>query len=848
MQSKFKHADKDIRHAPLNGAMTMRVLLSSLIGTSVEFYDFYIYATAASLVFGPLFFPATVPTVELLGAYASFGIAFLARPMGGAVFGHFGDRVGRKATLVAALLLMGASTAAIGILPTYAVAGWLAPTLLCVLRFGQGLALGGEWTGAVLLALENAPPGWKARFAMFAPLGAPIGFALANGLFLALTLFLTPEQFLDWGWRVPFLASAPLVGMGLWVRFNLIETPEFTAAIAEARPARVPIVEVIRDHFTQVAIGSLGVVACFSLYYVITAFALGYGTSNLGIDRASFLTVELGAIVFMAASIVTACWLSDRFDPERILIIGCIGTILSSIALAPMLGGGSLWIIFLYLAFSLTVMGFVNGPLGAWLPSLFPARIRYSGTSLAFNIGGIVGGAFSPIAAQALAEHSGLVSVGFYLAITGGLSLIGFDASARRRAVSALERSERRYRSIFEQNHVSLCELDMTHLRDYLDNLRDKGVTDLQTHAESHPHFFDECATLISFSDVNDATIDLLGCGSRQAIREPISRFLPPGSDLLPQLVFAADAGAERLEREVRLLRADGREVIVLLVLAFPHDQQAFDRVACAMIDVTEREKAKETLNAAQGALARAGRASAVGAVSASIAHEVNQPIGAVVMFAQACIRWLQASPPDIAAALKAAERAVQHSMRASHIIQRTREQLKGQKRQPRVVDISEVLADVAGLLEREIATMSARLSIDIVSQDTLICADRVEIQQLLANLITNGLHAMHATIPARREIRISVDAEIGEMIRISVEDNGTGITDENLSKLFNPFFTTKTEGMGMGLAICKTIAEAHGGSLTVRNRENGGAAFDIALPSAASVMEAHVASIEIAE
>ncbi|MER8376027.1 MFS transporter [Mesorhizobium sp. M1409] len=816
--------------------MTFRVLLSSLIGTSVEFYDFYIYATAASLVFGPLFFPATVPAAELLGAYASFGIAFLARPMGGAVFGHFGDRIGRKATLVAALSLMGASTAAIGLLPTYAVAGWLAPALLCVLRFGQGLALGGEWTGAVLLALENAPPGWKARFAMFAPLGAPIGFVLANGLFLALTLLLTPEQFLDWGWRVPFLASAPLVGIGLWVRFNLVETPEFAAAIAEAKPARVPIIEVLKDHFTQVVIGSLGVVACFSLYYVITAFALGYGTANLGIDRSDLLIIELGAIFFMAASIVGACWLSDRFDPERILIVGCIGTITSSMLLAPMLGGGSLWVIFFYLAFSLTVMGFVNGPLGAWLPSLFPARIRYSGTSLAFNIGGIIGGAFSPIVAQALADSSGLVSVGFYLAITGGLSLIGFDASARRRAVSALERSERRYRSIFEQTHVSLCELDFADLRAYLESIRNKGVMDLPAFAERYSGFFTDCAKLIRFTDVNDATVELLGCGSRQAILEPISRFLPPGSDLLPHLIFAADAGAERLEREVRLIRADGREVIVLFILAFPDDQQAFDRVACAMIDVTLREQAKEALNAAQGELARAGRAAAVGAISASIAHEVNQPIGAVVMFAQACIRWLQATPPDIAAASTAAERVVQHSLRASQIIQRTREQLKGQKRQPEICDIKEVLGDVAGLLERELGSMSARLSVDLASDDMFITADRVEIQQLLANLITNGLHAMHATDPIRREIKISVATAAGDTIKISVQDNGTGISEDNLSKLFNPFFTTKAEGMGMGLAICKTIAEAHGGSLTVRNHEGGGALFEVDFPTAASL------------
>jgi signal transduction histidine kinase len=821
-----------------SGRMTKRILLSSLIGTSVEFYDFYIYATAASLIFGPLFFPASVPSAELLVAYASFGIAFLARPMGGAVFGHFGDRIGRKATLVASLLLMGASTASIGMLPTYALAGWLAPVLLCTLRFGQGLALGGEWTGAVLLALENAPVGWKARFAMFAPLGAPIGFLLANGLFLALTISLTTEQFSDWGWRVPFLASAPLVAMGLWVRFNLVETPEFAAAIAEAKPARVPLVEVAKEHFTQVVIGSLGVVACFSLYYVVTAFALGYGTSTLGLSRSNFLILELGAIVFMAISIVTACWLADRMDPERVLIIGCVGTIVSSIVLAPMLGSGSMLIIFIYLCFSLFVMGFVNGPLGAWLPSLFPPRVRYSGTSLAFNVGGIIGGAFSPIMAQALADRSGLVAVGFYLAVTGGLSLIGFDASARKRAVSALERSERRYRSIFEQNHVSLCELDLAELREHLDGLKDQGVVDLAEYADSEPSFYANCARLIRFADVNDATIELLGCTARDRVLAPIGQFLPLGSDLLPQLVLATQIGQERFESEVRLVRADGKEVIVLFILAFPNDQQALDRVACAMIDVTEREKAKEALQAAQGELARAGRAAAVGAISASIAHEVNQPIGAVVMFAQACTRWLQATPPDLKAASTAAERVVQHSLRASQIIQRTREQLKGQKREPELIDLKEVISDVANLLERELLAASARLTVGVSVSSGLIHADRVEIQQVLVNLITNGLHAMASTDPAAREIVISMEDVEPDLISISVRDNGTGVTPTDLAKLFNPFFTTKAEGMGMGLAICKTIIEAHGGTLSATNHETGGAVFVMNLPSSTSLME----------
>src|SRR5689334_11303907 len=225
-----------------------RVLAASLVGTAVEFYDFYIYATAASLVLGPLFFPAASPSAQLLSSYATFAVAFFARPLGAAFFGHFGDRIGRKSTLVASLMTMGGSTVLIGLLPGYAQIGWLAPFLLCVLRFGQGFGLGGEWGGAALLAVENAPPGWRARFGMFPQLGAPVGFIAANGLFLLLGLLLTPEQFRTWGWRLPFLGSAVLVGLGLWVRLKLTETPAFKAAMAEAPPPHAPLGEVLTRH------------------------------------------------------------------------------------------------------------------------------------------------------------------------------------------------------------------------------------------------------------------------------------------------------------------------------------------------------------------------------------------------------------------------------------------------------------------------------------------------------------------------------------------------------------------------------------------------------------------------
>lgn len=823
---------------PMPSGMTFRILMSSLVGTSVEFYDFYIYATAASLVFGPLFFPASVSSMELIGAYASFGIAFIARPLGGAVFGHFGDRVGRKATLVASLLLMGASTAAIGLLPTYAVAGWLAPALLCLLRFGQGLALGGEWTGAALLALENAPKGWRARYAMFAPLGAPIGFLLANSLFLILTLTLSPEQFADWGWRVPFLLSAPLVWMGIWIRFNLVETRDFHAAINKSKPSRVPLLDIFRLHMDQVISGAFGVVACFSLYYVVTAFALGYGTSELGYTRSSFLMVELGAILFMAAGIVVASWLSDRIDPERILIFGCVGTIISGVVLAPMLGSGSLLVIFIYLAFSLWVMGFVNGPLGAWLPGLFPTRVRYSGTSVAFNIGGIIGGALTPVVSQALSQYSGLVAVGFYLAITGGLSLIAFDASARRKALGALAQSEIRYRSIFAQNHVSLCEVDLSLLWKRLEPVRAYPPAALRAYLDATPEFVDQCSKLVKFVDVNDATVLLLGRESEHEVLGSIDRFLPAHSELVEAIILGMCSGDDRVEMEARLLRSPGNEVIVIFVIAFPEDKDAFDRVACAMIDVTQREQAKEALMAAQDELARVGRVATVGAISASIAHEVNQPIGAVVMSAQACMRWLQANPPDIKAASTAAERAIKHSMRASEIIQRTREQVRGTKRRLESVDLRNIVTDVLGLLDRELITASTRVTTNFSIGDPVVLADRVEMQQVVANLVTNGLHAMAGTPIDQRELSISMAAVEPDMVRLQVRDHGTGIAPENLARLFSPFFTTKNEGMGIGLAICKTIVEAHGGSLTARNHDDGGAIFEIVMPL--SIEEQH--------
>ena len=407
---------------------TRRVLAASLIGTSIEFYDFYVYTTAAALVFGELFFPQASRAAQQLLAFATIGVAFVARPLGSIFFGHFGDRVGRKSTLVASLLTMGISTTLVAFLPTYLTAGWIAALLLCVLRFGQGFGLGGEWGGAALLAVEHAPPGKRARYGMFPQLGAPVGFIAANGLFLILGALLTPAQFHDWGWRVPFVLSAALVVVGLWIRLRLAETPEFAASLAEAPPPKVPLGELLSRHFGALAVGTIGAVACFALYYVATAFMLGYGTKTLGYSMKAFLGIQLGAILFMAIGIYAAAWLSDRrYDERRVLMAGCVGTMLAGLLMAPLMNSGSLLAVFLFLALSLTLMGFVYGPLGAWLPGLFPARVRYTGASMAFNVAGVLGGGLTPLIAQTLALRGGLLWVGLY---SGGAALISLVALA----------------------------------------------------------------------------------------------------------------------------------------------------------------------------------------------------------------------------------------------------------------------------------------------------------------------------------------------------------------------------------------------------------------------------------
>ena len=411
-----------------------RVLTASLVGTSVEFYDFYIYATAVALVFGPLFFPAEDPGMQLLASYASLAVAFIARPIGAAVFGHFGDRIGRKSTLVASLLLMGISTLLIGFLPIYETAGWIAPVLLCVLRFGQGFGLGGEWGGAALLAVENAPPGYRARYGIFPQLGAPIGFLAANSVFLLLGATMTDEQFLGWGWRIPFLLSFILVAVGLWARLKLSETPAFAAALAEAPPPRVPIGELFARHAVPTIAAMFGMIAVFAIFYLSTAFALGYGTTTLRYDREAFLGAQLGAIFFMALGIALAGKVADATSPKTVLLGAFAATIVVGLVMAPLLESGSIALVWVYLCFAMLVVGFIYGPVATYLPDLFPARVRYSGASIAFNVGGIFGGGLAPIIASALVPLGGLTYVGLYLASTAVISAVAVAMLRRQPA------------------------------------------------------------------------------------------------------------------------------------------------------------------------------------------------------------------------------------------------------------------------------------------------------------------------------------------------------------------------------------------------------------------------------
>lgn len=406
-----------------------RILIASLIGTTIEYFDFYIYATAAVLVFPKLFFPAADPTSSTLQSLATFALAFFARPLGAALFGHFGDRKGRKATLVAALMTMGPSTVAIGLLPGYQTVGIIAPALLCLFRFGQGLGLGGEWGGAVLLATENAPEGKKAWYGMFPQLGAPIGFLLSSGTFLLLSKALNDQQFLTFGWRIPFIASALLVFVGLYVRLKITETPDFVNVIEKNERVEVPFADVFVKHTKTIILGTFASVTNFLLFYLMTVFTLSWGTSALHYSRTSFLVAQMISVVAFGIGIPISSVLADRYGRAKMLIVATAFIFIFGLAFAPLFSTGSWAITVGFLVLGMFLMGLTYGPLGTALAGIFPAAVRYTGASLAFTLAGILGASLTPAIATKLATLYGLNYVGYYLSFAAAITFLALVAA-----------------------------------------------------------------------------------------------------------------------------------------------------------------------------------------------------------------------------------------------------------------------------------------------------------------------------------------------------------------------------------------------------------------------------------
>jgi metabolite-proton symporter len=408
--------------APVATNSPAQVLTASVVGTTIEFFDFYVYATAAVLVFPTLFFPGSDPTSALLASFATFSIAFFARPLGAIVFGHYGDRIGRKTTLVAALLTMGISTVVIGILPTYEQIGVLAPLLLALCRFGQGFGLGGEWGGAVLLATENAPPGKKTWYGMFPQLGAPLGLFLSSGVFWVLLHFMSQEALLSWGWRVPFIASILLIAIGLWVRLSITETPAFQKAIDKHERVEVPVAELFRKHKRSLVLGTFVALATFVLFYIGSAYLLSYNVKVIGMPFLDALEVQLLGSVIFGLAIPVIGKLGDRYGRRQMLILTTVLIAAFSFFLPVLMTSGPN-VIFLFVTIAMILMGMTYGLIGTALAAPFPTAVRYTGSSITFNFAGIFGASLAPYIATWLQANYGMTYVGYYLFVAALITL-----------------------------------------------------------------------------------------------------------------------------------------------------------------------------------------------------------------------------------------------------------------------------------------------------------------------------------------------------------------------------------------------------------------------------------------
>ncbi|MFJ6081869.1 MFS transporter [Streptomyces sp. NPDC092369] len=415
----------------------LRLAAASLAGTAIEFYDFFVYGTAAALVLGPLFFPTFSPLAGTLAAFGTFGVGFVARPLGSVLFGHIGDRRGRRPVLVASLLLTGGATVAVGCVPTYDTIGVAAPVLLLVLRFVQGLGLGGEWGGAVLLTAEHAPAERRALWSSFPQIGPALGFLLANGVVLALSTALSDAQFAQWGWRVPFWIAGVLAAVGLWLRSSLVESPGF---LEIGDHARVPLVEVARDHWRLVLLTAGALAVGYAIFYTVTTWSLAYGTERLGVSRTVMLTCIMAAVVVKGSLTPVAALLGDRYGRRTLCLAGCTAAAVWMFPMVALLATGQPLLMFAGFLGALLAFVTMFGVIAAYLPELYEPRVRCTGAAVGYNLGGVLGGALTPIAATALAEQGGRVpwGVGAYLTGIALLSLGCFALLPETRPVPKL--------------------------------------------------------------------------------------------------------------------------------------------------------------------------------------------------------------------------------------------------------------------------------------------------------------------------------------------------------------------------------------------------------------------------
>ena len=423
-----------------------KVALASMVGTAIEFFDYYIYAAAAVLVFNTQFFHSGDPLSDDLLSLSTLALAFFARPIGSDLFGHFGDKIGRKKTLVASLVLMGGSTVIIGLLPTYSQIGIWAPILLCICRVGQGIGLGGEWGGAALVATENAPEGKRAWYGTFPQLGAPIGLFVANATFFLVSYFWGQQALVEWAWRIPFISSLALVLVGLYVRLTLHESHVFIEAEEKGKKLKAPVSVVFTKHFKPMVIGTFIMVATYSLFYIMTAFAQAYSRTpstlseagypmGLGIPANTFTGLLLMSAIVFAIFISISGLYADKIGRRKWLIWTTVSILIFALCMPLFLGNGTPTSVFAFLVIGMALMGMTFGPMAALLPELFPTEVRYSGASLAYNIASIIGATIAAMISLKINALYGLMGVGIYLAINAFLTLLALLASKETKNV-----------------------------------------------------------------------------------------------------------------------------------------------------------------------------------------------------------------------------------------------------------------------------------------------------------------------------------------------------------------------------------------------------------------------------